>query len=283
MIKKVLTLIAETIIGWYYLSQTKHFSKIKLQLFFTSLFLTLRYYTIHRLKKINQEKIMGFKISFFDYGTFHFLFREVFLRNQFYFESIKKNPLIYSCGSNIGLEIIYFKWLYPESIIFCFEPDLTTFHLLEKNIKDNHLDKVHLLNIALSNKKEKISFYIDKDNPGWLTMSTIKSRLPKDKITVQAQPLSKFIEKKPIDFLTMDIEGSEGKVLEELEKTNKLNNIKKMMIEYHHNIDNKSLMSDFLRILEKNNFNYYIASNAGSLNQENLYQDILIYARCKFI
>lgn len=278
MIKNVLILLKETIVGIFYLSKTKHSNLIKIKLFITSLFLTLRYYSIHRIQKITQENIIGFKITFFDYGTFHFLFREVFLHNQFYFESTKKDPLIYSCGTNIGLEVIYFKWLYPDSTIFCFEPDLETFRLLQKNIKDNDLDKVYLFNIALSNKKEKISFYIDKDNPGWLTMSAIKSRLPKDKIFVQAQPLSDFIKEKMIDFLAMDIEGSEGKVLEELEKTKKINKIEKMIIEYHHNIDNKSKLSQFLKILEKNKFNYRIIGHTGPFNHENIYQDILIYA-----
>lgn len=278
MVKKALTLISETIIGLYYLSQTKHSNKIKLQLFFTSLFFTLRYYTAHRIKKITEEKIMGFKISFFDYGTFHFLFREVFLHNHFYFESIKKNPLIFSCGTNIGLEIIYFKWLYPDSTIFCVEPDLETFHLLQKNIEDNNLNKVYLFNIALSDKKEKINFYIDRDNPGWLTMSTIKSRLPKNRILVQAQPLSNFIKEKTIDFMAMDIEGSEKKVLTELDKTKKINKIQKMIIEYHHSINNEILMSEFLKILEKNKFNYLVTANAEPLNKENTYQDILIYA-----
>lgn len=278
MIKNILGLISETVGGIFYLLKI-NYTKKKFLLIITAIWLTFKYYTVNRIKKITQEKILNFKVSFFDYGTFHFLFREVFLYSQFYFKSSNNNPLIFSCGTNIGLEVIYFKWLYPESTIFCFEPDLTTFKLLEKNIKENNLKKVYLLNIALSDKKEKINFYIDKDNPGWLTMSTIKSRMPKNKILIQAQSLSGFIKEKTIDFLAMDIEGSEGKVFEELEKEKKLKKIKKMIIEYHHNIENKSKLSGFLKILERNNFLYRLAGNSGPLNKENTYQDILIYAQ----
>jgi FkbM family methyltransferase len=150
---------------------------------------------------------------------------------------------------------------------------------LQKNIKDNSLNKVYLFNIALSDKKEEISFYVDKNNPGWLTMSTIKSRMPKDKILTQAQPLSDFIKEKTIDFLAMDIEGSEGKVFAELEKTNKIKKIKKMIVEYHLNIENKSKLSELLRIIEKNKFTYCLSGSFGLLNKENTYQDILIYAQ----
>jgi len=279
MFKNIFELLSQTIIGIFYLNKVKHSVKNKLLIVITAIWLTLKYYTVNKIKKITQEKIMGFKVSFFDYGTFHFLFREVFLRNQFYFESRKKDPLILSCGSNIGLEVIYFKWLYPDAIIICFEPDLKTFGLLQKNVKDNKLKDVYLFNFALSNKKEKINFYIDKQNPGWLTMSTMKSRMSKDKITVQAESLSKYIEDKTVDFLAMDIEGSEGKVLKELNKSKKINQIKKMLIEYHHNIDNQAKLSEFLNILETNRFDYRLSSVSEYLSKENTYQDILIYAK----
>ena len=282
MFKNIFELLSQTIIGIFYLNKAKHSAKNKLLIVITAIWLTLKYYTVNKIKKITQEKILRFKISFFDYGTFHFLFREVFLRNQFYFESRKKDPLILSCGSNIGLEVIYFKWLYPKATIICFEPDLTTFRLLQKNIKENNLDKVYLYNKALSDRSEKISFYIDNSHPGWLTMSTIKSRMPKDKIIIQAEPLSKYINKKVVDFLAMDIEGSEGKVFEELKKSKKISLIKKMLIEYHHNI-NKAKLSDFLRILEINGFDYRLSSVSESLNKENTCQDILIYAQNRLL
>lgn len=279
MMKNAFELLSETVVGIFYLLKIKQTKRNKFPVIITAIWLTLKYYTVNRIKKITQEKIMGYKISFFDYGTFHFLFREVFLRNQFYFEFPGKNPLIFSCGTNIGLEIVYFKWLYPDATIFCFEPDLATFKLLQKNIKKNNLNKIYLFNVALSDRNEKISFYIDKNNPGWLTMSAIKSRMPKDRISIQAQPLSDFIKEKTIDFLAMDIEGSEGKVFKELEKTKKLKKIKKMIVEYHHNIKNKSRLSDFLKILERNHLSYRLAGNSGPLDKENAYQDILIYAQ----
>ena len=161
--------------------------------------------------------------------------------------------------------------------------DYYLFRLLQKNIKENNLDKVYLYNKALSDRSEKISFYIDNSHPGWLTMSTIKSRMPKDKIIIQAEPLSKYINKKVVDFLAMDIEGSEGKVFEELKKSKKISLIKKMLIEYHHNINNKAKLSDFLRILEINGFDYRLSSVSESLNKENTCQDILIYAQNRLL
>jgi FkbM family methyltransferase len=279
MLRATRALIFDTVSDIPSLIKSDHSAETKWQIFLTYLRISIKLFTIQRFKKITEDEILGMKVSFFDYGTLHFLYREIFMRNIYYFKSKKKNPLIIDCGANIGIATLFFKWLYPRSTIYTIEADKETFALLEKNIKQNKFKNIHLHNIAVWGKKEKINFYIDKTNPGWLTMSTLKERLPKDKITVDAMPLSTFIPKNTqIDFLKMDVEGIETKIIKELITSKKIQAINEMVIEYHHGIDEKKLaFSKFLEMIEKNGFLYRIGTTALPFYQKHVFQDINIY------
>lgn len=279
MLRGTRNLIFETITDLPFLIKSKIPNNYKWQIFYTYIILSVKLFTVHRISKITEEQILGFKISFFDYGTLHFLYREIFIRNIYYFEAKSNKPVIFDCGANIGIAVLYFKWLYPGSVIYVFEPDPLTFSLLEKNINQNNFKNVILHNIALYNKNGTADFYIDKKNPGWLTMSVLYERLPKDKIRVKTMQLSGYISNLNIDFLKMDVEGIEYDILNDLIKKKKIFQIKEMVIEYHHLIGNKkSSFSEFLSFFEKSGFKYRIAAHANPLYKQNEFQDINIYA-----
>lgn len=243
-----------------------------LRLLFTHLFLV----QILSLKK-TQENIFGNTIHFFHYASFLSMFEEIFIHEEYKFTSDNKNPLIIDCGTNIGLELIYYKRLYPKSTITCFEPDKKTYTILKKNVEVNNLEKVDVFNIAIGSRKAKINFYIDTKDPGSLIMSTHKKRGLKYKTVVQMDKLSSFV-KSPVDFLKLDIEGNEDEVIEDLHRRKKLKQIKQMVIEYHHHIErNKDKLSDLLSILEKNKFGYQMTTLMRTPFEEKKFQDILIY------
>jgi FkbM family methyltransferase len=43
-------------------------------------------------------------------------------------------PVIIDCGGNIGLSVLYFKYLFPNSVITVFEPSPPVFEILKENI-----------------------------------------------------------------------------------------------------------------------------------------------------
>ena len=223
---------------------------------------------------------MGFKVKTFDYGALHFLFREIFVENEYFFLSGKKRPLIIDGGSNIGLATLYFKWLYPQSQIYCFEPDPETFKILLINIKQNHLKDISAYNVALWEKKGRIDFFVDLLNPGWLTMSAFYNRLPKNKIKVKSVCLSQYLKKKKIDFLKLDIEGAENNVIEELLRNNVLGSIDQMQIEYHYDIESDSGgLSLLIQSLLKAGFKFSFGSHLPiSMKKDITFQDITIFA-----
>lgn len=92
----------------------------------------IKFFTINKITKLKKENIFGFKIEAFDYDTIRFLFEEIFYKNEYFIKLDNRPPIIFDCGANIGMATIYFKWLYPDSIIYAFEPDKQTFKILKK-------------------------------------------------------------------------------------------------------------------------------------------------------
>jgi FkbM family methyltransferase len=216
-------------------------------------------------KNKKQESILNYKIDFFTYDVFFWLFYEIFIEKDYLFTP-KANPVILDCGSNIGMAILFFKKNYPNAEIIGFEPDHESFQLLKKNIEQNNLTNIQIHNVALSNKERIIPFYKDADTEGKLAMSITKQveehNITNVKVTkVKAVKLSSFITK-DIDFMKLDIEGAEGRVLEDLHKTKKIKHIKEMLVEYHFSNKNpNNTLAEVLNILEKNGFQYRIKAD----------------------
>jgi FkbM family methyltransferase len=235
----------------------------------------IRYYNTN---EINQIRLLGFTINFYNTKLLLSMFRDIFLRKDYFIRNPIANPLIIDCGANIGVSTIFFKMLYPKSRIIAFEPDKLAFKCLRENIKSNNLENVGLFNNIVYDKKDKIKFYIDPGNPTSLTMSTIKGRSTQAFEEIDSVILSEHINEM-VDFLKMDIEGAEDLVIIEIANQGKLRLINEMVIEYHHHINLKEdKFSKILKVLEDNGFGYQISSSSRQIIQRETSQDILIYA-----
>jgi FkbM family methyltransferase len=223
------------------------------------------------------ETKMGFRLEHFDRGTLNYLYREIFARQHYYFRADTEAPVILDCGANVGIASFYFKWLYPKSHIQSFEPDPATFELLEHNIVRNKLD-IEAHNYALWDEEAEVDFFIDSSNPGTLLMSTDGARLNSQPIKVPARKLSNFIQGS-VDFLKLDVEGAEHRVLDDLVQSRKITAIRQMVIEYHHRIGHqKSRLGEFLATLEHAGFEYQIEAGLYPGASRETFQDLLIMA-----
>jgi len=222
--------------------------------------------------------IVGFEVRFLDYEILSYLFKEIFVGNEYYFVAGNDSPYIIDCGSNIGVSLLYFKMLYPNSRIVAFEPGDDTYCCLEENVNNNRLKSVATHKAALSSKDGTIDLFYDEEKSGSLFMSVIQKRMPKQRRSVEATRLSKYIDEE-VDFLKIDIEGSELEVIEELSKADKLSYVKQMVIEYHHHIVRHSdVFSRMLRLLEDAGFGYQIEGHLRRPLIREQFQDILVYA-----
>lgn len=209
--------------------------------------------------KLKSKKIGNFRVYYQNEDEFKLIYTDVFKNLEYKFFTKNKTPFIIDGGSHIGLSILYFKQLYPDSTIIGFEPNPKNFKILQKNIKENKLSNVEVFNFALSDKKGITNLLINiGENYSWTSANTINTNLwGKDntynKIPVKTCKLSKYIDRQ-VDFLKMDIEGVEQMVLEEIK--NKLDFIKEIRIEFHETKTSYK-ENNFLavkKILEQNKF-----------------------------
>jgi FkbM family methyltransferase len=230
-------------------------------------------------KQVPPVEILGYQFDFTDYYNFWFLFHEIFLSQDYHFTSEKDRPYILDCGSNIGSSILYFKKIFPRAVIEGFEPFDHAFQVLKRNIDVNHLQDVTVHPLALSDRKGSPRLFYDASNPG-SSVRSLNQEYAKDaaSVAVETTTLSSYIDR-TVDFLKMDIEGSEIAVMQELHDAKKLPLIQKAAIEYHHHVaKDVDCLSHLLHILEQNHFGYHVHSILGHPRWRGQVQGIMIYA-----
>ncbi len=218
-----------------------------------------------RIFKYQKEHFLNYNIDTPDYFLFFQMFREIFVRKSYYFETDSKKPKIIDCGGNIGMSVLFFKYLYPEAEITVFEPSPEIFNFLEKNIEQNNLKNVKLVQAALYKKSGTMPLFSFAERQGGGGSTTVKGvitsktkRHPANEESVPAVVLSEYITE-PIDFLKLDIEGSEGIVIDELDESEKINFVEECVLEYHYNKENpENVLWKLLKVFQLKGFHTVI-------------------------
>lgn len=200
-------------------------------------------------------------------------FREIILHQQYRFVARNRAPFIIDGGSNAGMAILYFKWLYPDCQILAFEPNPVMFDICRSNIEHNGWEGVTLLPYALSDFDGESSLHIIKSIPMASSLSSCVLECSNSNghavAVVPTRRLSGFVEHN-VDFLKLDIEGMEGAVLNESKAM--LNQIQSGFIEYHHhNKSTSNSLAKILAILEGASFVYRLVDQPGSALGEVFY------------
>ena len=95
---------------------------------------------------------------------------------------------------------------------------------------------------------------------------------------IQAVSLSKYIAG-PVDCLKMDIEGAEEGVLEDLVESKAIDQVKQIILEYHHHITpTEDRLGYFLSLLEQSRFGYQIKARLDTPFPKREEQSILLGA-----
>jgi FkbM family methyltransferase len=236
--------------------------------------------SLRRRDGMKRTRILDMHVSFFDHYWLVEMFEEIFVRKHYYFESSNPRPVIVDVGSNIGLAILFFKRLYPASTVVGFEPDPDAFAALERNIAENRLAGVRVLNEAVHGGSDRVYLYGDPGTPGSPQMSTRSDRVGGRKRPVRATRLSDHITG-AVDFLKIDVEGAEQTVVHELERAGKLASISQIAVEYHHHVDpDEDALGRMLAALERSGFGYQLEArldrSPGSRTRH--FQNVLVHA-----
>ena len=219
----------------------------------------LNWFQIRKLKYTSGKKI---KLHKFGETTIHYKngiellysLKEIFVDDIYKMIFQTETPLIIDCGANIGLSILYMKKKFPSARIIAFEPDMFNYDLLEKNT--GIYKNIELRNQAVWNENTKLYF----ENTGTMGSSVIPAGKSSNQSFIDAIRLKDLLTQR-IDFLKLDIEGAEFKVIEDCR--NSLHLIENLFIEYHGNFNQIKELNTIFEILRENAFFYYIKEAAN--------------------
>jgi FkbM family methyltransferase len=210
--------------------------------------------TLNELLKIPRFKggifnYDGFKINYIDSASLHSAIDLLFHKGYNDFIPDNEIPYIIDCGSNIGISILNYKKKYPRSRIFGFEPEPDIYKVLKRNIEDNNIKNVEIIQAAVWNKNTRLPFYKEGYDGGRITCDNKVEQL----IWVDTIDILKYINE-PVDLIKIDIESAEYIVVPHLLK--KSNLLKNIIIEFHYKRDKTILLSlsKILSKLAENNF-----------------------------
>ncbi len=251
----------------------------------TYLSFRLRAVLNHRFGVRNREcRLLGHNVRFLDPAFFHTNFNEVFLDEEYYFETSSARPVIIDCGSNIGLTVLYFKHLYPDASIVAFEPQPDAFAALKANVESNNLSSVRLVNAAVvGNGEPEVTVYSDPSVPGDMKATAVKriadlGHQPLKEVRVRAVRLSDYLPEH-VDMLKLDVEGAELEVLEEAAPG--LSRVDQMFVECHCDPGTRDTrISSIAGLLESRGFSCLIRSPMSPplYRHRQEYHALLLYA-----
>jgi len=213
--------------------------------------------------------------------------------DEIYKLKIKNNPIIFDIGANKGQSIKRFRKIFPNSVIYAFEPNIFEYEILKNKYKEDK--KIILNNFAVGDKRETKSFYITAKSGSssfnkvnfdtkWIEkrskqFNTTKEGYIKSIENVKVIKLDDYCEEnniKNIDILKIDTQGYEDKVLAGCEDILQKNIITAVELELmFDNVYERYLtFSDVEKFLIPNNFRFSAISTANN----NLFEGLVFFA-----
>ncbi len=204
------------------------------------------------------------------------IYNEIIVKQEYFQHglSVANARCVIDVGANIGIFTMAVKREAPETAIYAFEPIQDTFQILEKNVHSMGCSDINLYNVAIGSQDqaEKV-FTFFPHMPGNSTalaalkddqkraMAQLFGKETSDFLhqsetrTVQVRTLSSIIREQEItkvDYLKVDVEGSEISVLEGIEEVH-WSIFRQVAIEAH----NAALQEQACEILVRHGFEVY--------------------------
>lgn len=153
-------------------------------------------------QKIYIDSFMGF-----------YIFDEIYIQ-KIYERDIRPANIL-DIGANIGLFTLWAYQRWAPTKMISVEPEPRNFEVLKKNVKQNMLRGVELVNAAVTPDGEPVKLYIHQSNTGG--HSTV--RTSKDSIVSRGVSIAELIEKfdgDAVDLMKIDCEGAEYDIIKQI-------------------------------------------------------------------
>ena len=182
-------------------------------------------------------------------------------------EEIHEGDIVIDVGANIGYYTLIFAQLVGRSgkviaVVFAFEPEPKNFEILKKNIKINNYQNIIAEQKIVSDKSGIVKLFIAEH--GIVGHRINQQKSSQKFIEVESIILDNYIKKLNLDnkinFIKIDVEGSEPKVLEGTKEIIQKSNQLKIFTEFNreaveeYGIEPKEMIDLFYR----NGFKIYL-------------------------
>lgn len=216
---------------------------------------------------MQSTKLGKYEIWYENSDEFYELKKEIFSENCYYLELEKEDPVIVDAGAHIGMATLYYKMLFPESRVIAFEPVPYNFNILEKNIHENQLENVELIQAVVAPKSGILRIQEPIGEGAWRSGAGIipkgwKGIQDNQEIKVEAIGIQEILHDK-IDIFKMDIEGMEYEVIRNAGPL--LRNVKNWIIEVHPRRDHR--IEEIQKTLLQNGYGIEVNKDKSSLGE----------------
>jgi len=151
-------------------------------------------------------------------------------------EHIKEGNVVVDIGAHVGYYTLLFAQLVgPKGKVYAFEPDPVNFELLKKSVEINGYQNVILIQKAVSNKNGKVKLYLGDNNRAINRIYDAKMDDAKEAIEVDSIRLDDYFKNYEgrIDFIKMDVEGSESSIIDGMHSILRKTKTLKIMTEFY--------------------------------------------------
>lgn len=202
-------------------------------------------------------QITGRPVEIVDAASFIYMYKDIYEQEIYRFPASTDRPYIIDGGANIGLSVLYFKELYPESRVVAFEPDDQIFAVLERNVRGADYRDVELVKRALWSSETSLTFMSEGADGGRVA----RPQDAKNKV-VETVRLRDYLEGDKVDMLKLDIEGAETEVL--LDCADHLGSVERLFVEYHSFAEEPQTLHTITTLLAEAGFRLHIHPNITS-------------------
>lgn len=171
---------------------------------------------------------------------------------------LQKDSVVIDAGANIGTFSILANHLAPNGKVYSFEPVKYTFELLRKNTVN--YKNVSSYNYGLGDKESEKKIFVYKDTTGGNVLEdseVVEQRIREDfsgSEKIRITTIDKFVKENNInkvDFIKIDTEGYEARIIEGARET--IKRFKPIMaMSAYHNDNDKELLPRIVKSIDQN-------------------------------
>jgi len=175
----------------------------------------------HSLKSI---KWNGKKVFYRTSSSDMKLIYEILLKSkdkaEYFFPEELSPKVIFDIGGNVGITSIYLANIFPDALIYTFEPMPDNFKILQKNIEKYVNIKAFNIGLGVEDGDFKVYLSDDSENYGGVTFyPEAGGSLDTPYILCKVRNINKVLEEhkiQNIDLIKIDTEGAEHDILTSL-------------------------------------------------------------------